>query len=52
MRLLDLVAQLYQDPFGGRSLWQFFVIRTRRRAQRCSENHHAATDGIGMGYRR
>jgi WS/DGAT/MGAT family acyltransferase len=51
--LLDLVAQLYQDPFDrSRPLWQFFIIDGLEggRSALFWKIHHAVTDGIGMGY--
>jgi diacylglycerol O-acyltransferase / wax synthase len=51
--LLDLVVQLYQDPFDrSRPLWQFFVIEGLEggRSALFWKIHHAVTDGIGMGY--
>ena len=52
-QLLDLVVQLYQDPFDrSRPLWQFFVIEGLEggRSALFWKLHHAVSDGIGMGY--
>ena len=51
--LLDLVVQLYQDPFDrSRPLWQFFIIDGLEGGRHALfwKIHHAITDGIGMGY--
>ena len=51
--LLDLVVQLYQDPFDrSRPLWQFFIIDGLEggRSALLWKIHHAISDGIGMGY--
>jgi diacylglycerol O-acyltransferase / wax synthase len=52
-QLLDLVVQLYQDPFDrSRPLWQFFIIDGLEggRSALFWKIHHSITDGIGMGY--
>ncbi len=51
--LLDLVVQLYQDPFDrSRPLWQFFIIDGLEGGTSALfwKIHHAISDGIGMGY--
>jgi WS/DGAT/MGAT family acyltransferase len=49
-QLLDLAANLYEDPFDrARPLWQFTVVEglSGGRAALLSKMHHTITDGVG-----
>jgi len=51
-QLLDLVGQVYEDPYDRtRPLWMFYVIEglERGRAALVWKIHHTVADGIGAG---
>jgi len=51
-QLLDLVGQIYEDPYDRtRPLWMFYVIEglERGRAALVWKIHHTVADGIGAG---